>query len=176
MAILRTANLNEDVKFEKLQKANEHLALASKQRAYYNKWRELSKTCETIECDGVKGTFSVLSFDLAQNLKFPASPQQPASSYFASPRSCALFGIHGESTNEQLNYVVDEADSIGKGPNATISFLHHYLESRLRKDILILWADNCVSQNKNNAVLQYPLWGVLTGKSFVCLCIRAFGR
>ena len=27
-----------------------------------------------------------------------------------------------------MNYLIDEAEACGKGANATVSFLHHYLE------------------------------------------------
>ena len=54
-----------------------------------------------------------------------------------------------------MNYLVDEAFDTGKGANAVISMIHHYLENHgLNTTIVHLNADNCSGQNKNNAVIQ----------------------
>ena len=39
---------------------------------------------------------------------------------------------------------------IGKGPNTVITLIHHFLESQPPQDTLVLFADNCIGQNKNN--------------------------
>lgn len=51
-----------------------------------------------------------------------------------------------------MNYLIDEKDDIGKGPNCVISMLHHYLDSRKTENIWFCFSDNCVGQNKNNKV------------------------
>ncbi|KAL6956968.1 hypothetical protein U1Q18_050515, partial [Sarracenia purpurea var. burkii] len=113
-----------------LLEAKAHLDRAHMQREEYNKWRSSCKDHEMIEFDG------------SDRLTF------------ASPRACNIFGIKDERTNNiQINYLIDEADSIGKGPNATVSLLQDYFDSRPPKDVLVLWADNCVGQNKNNAMV-----------------------
>lgn len=50
---------------------------------------------------------------------------------------------------------------MGKGPNCVVSILHHHLETYC-EDIqkLVIFCDNCVGQNKNNAVLSYLQWRV----------------
>ena len=64
---------------------------------------------------------------------------------------------------QQVNYLIDEADLVGKGANTTISLVHHSLEmDSLKAEELLLHADNCVGQNKNNATVHYILWRVLT--------------
>ena len=56
-----------------------------------------------------------------------------------------------------MNYLTDES-------NATISLLHHFLEVRgLKETNLLLHADNCVGQNKNNGLVHYLMWLVATG-------------
>lgn len=58
-----------------------------------------------------------------------------------------------------MNYLTDESCDIGKGPNCVISFLHHYLETNSSPEMdLVLFSDNCVGQNKNNAMLGYLMW------------------
>ena len=69
------------------------------------------------------------SFDFAQNIQYPSNPQQPGPAYFKSARKCAMFGIACEPSLMQVNYLIDEADEPGKGSNATISMLHHFLEN-----------------------------------------------
>ena len=54
-----------------------------------------------------------------------------------------------------MNYLIDEALDTGKGANAVISMVHHYLENHgLNTTIIHLNADNCSGQNKNNAFIQ----------------------
>lgn len=49
------------------------------------------------------------------------------------------------------------------GANAVISYIHHYLENfGYGEKELILNADNCDGQNKNNIVIRYLCWRVIT--------------
>ena len=99
-------------------------------------------------------TYKVISFDFAEKVHYPHSPQQVGSAYFKTPRKCGIFGIHNERTKVQHNILIDEADDIGKGANTVISCLDYYICEN-DSDILILFADNCRGQNKNNMMLQY---------------------
>lgn len=59
-------------------------------------------------------------------------------------------------------------ESIGKkGQNEVISFLHYFLENLLHQGVqtLYLFADNCSSQNKNTALIQY-LYATIQTKAF----------
>ena len=88
---------------------------------------------------------------------------QPA--YFPTARKCQLFGVPGEPLGTQATYLIDESETVGKGANATISLLHHYLENHGIKEVnLLLHADNCIGQNKNNAFIQYLMWRVASGR------------
>lgn len=50
----------------------------------------------------------------------------------------------------QTNYLIDKAESIGKGANSVISYLNHYLEVHTVGEMdHQLQADNCLGQNKN---------------------------
>ena len=68
------------------------------------------------------------SFDYAQNLQFPADPQQPGPIYFKVPRRCSLFGVCSEGSKRQVNFMIDESVQVTKGPNAVISYFHCFLE------------------------------------------------
>lgn len=157
LKLSRLANASFDEQQETLKLATEHLNTAKMQRDRYNSWREKAKK----EKDP---SLAVLSFDYAQNVSYPSSPQQVGSSYFKANRKCGLFGIHDEATGIQTNITIDEEDSVGKGGNAVISMLHFYLEKCPAKNI-VLFSDNCVGQNKNNAVLHYLLWRILTSRN-----------
>lgn len=157
LSITRAANFSQHEKSTKLEIAVEHLDRAKVQRNFYNTWREKAKT-ET------SSTLLVLSFDFAENVSYPSSPQQVGSSYFKSAQKCAIFGILNEATNVQTNFLIDEDDDAGKGANAVISMLDSYLKNS-SAETLVLFADNCVGQNKNNAVIDYLLWRMITGKN-----------
>ena len=70
-----------------------------------------------------------------------------------------------DGKKQQVNYLIDEAQNPGKGADCIISLVDHYLEKHSSmEDVLYLHADNCVAQNKNNAMIQYLLWRVMNGK------------
>ena len=85
--------------------------------------------------------------------------------YFKTARKCGIFGVACEGKSQQVNYLIDEDENPGKGADCTISLVHHYLEKYgCGEKNLQLHADNCTGQNKNNAVIHYLLWRVITGQ------------
>ena len=59
-----------------------------------------------------------------------------------------------------MNYLIDEADNMGKGSNAIMSMLHHFFAHHgLGKKTVHLHADNCGGQNKNAIMVQYLMEG-----------------
>jgi hypothetical protein len=68
-------------------------------------------------------------------------------------------------SGRQVFYLIDEADMVGKGANSVVSMVHHYLtyHGHGEEDGQFHF-DNCSGQNKNNTVLMYALWRVMTGK------------
>ena len=83
-----------------------------------------------------------------------------------TPRKCQLFGVWCEAKSEQVNYLIDENDNPGKGANCVVSLVHHYLEMHTsHNQEICLHADNAVGQNKNNTMMQYLCWRIITGKS-----------
>lgn len=60
--------------------------------------------------------------------------------------------------------MIDEADFLEKDANTVISILDHFFTHHgLGEKYAFLTADNCVGQNKNNAVLHYLMYRVLAG-------------
>jgi len=59
-----------------------------------------------------------------------------------------------EPLGKMVIYVIPESVLVGKGANMVISLLHHFLEKYSSgEERIVLNADNCVGQNKNNTML-----------------------
>ena len=55
-----------------------------------------------------------------------------------------FFAVHIEGISRQMNYLIDEASTSGKGANVVISVVRHLLEHYgVSEDYLELHADNC---------------------------------
>ena len=153
-----------------MEQLSAHIQEADDERQYYNKSisdarDELSQTTDTDR----QASSTHITFDFAQQLELPQHTRQVGLLYFKSRFKIQLFGICDEARNQQVNYLFNEAESIGcdgrlaHGPNAVISMLHHYLEKRSKEPSLMFHADNCVGQNKNRSVMAYFSWRVLSG-------------
>ena len=164
-----------------MRKAEKHLFFETKERSYYREVYDTSKREIRAKFE-VDGEFTPpaphsqlqpcsldcvvhYSFDMAQQVHYPANPLQPGPIYFLTPRKCAIFGVCCKGLPRQLNYLIDEACHTGKGANTIVSMLHHHFfaEHGLREAHVHLHADNCVGQNKNNTMLHYLLWRVMVG-------------
>ena len=158
--ILQSANFTEEEKSQNYIKAQEHLECAKGQRHYYRK--QVEESVKNLE-DHSLASLSY-SFDHAQQVHYPSNPQQPGPIYFKTPRKCGIFGVCDEGKSSQVNYLIDEAQSYGKGANSIVSMVHHFLQNFTHGERnILLHADNCVGQNKNNTMIGYLAWRVSTG-------------
>ena len=135
----QAANLSESEKSECIATQQEHLNSAKTERDFYkfvcNKSKETLETLgvaalqnrENVTASSLAGS-THYSFDYAQQVHIPSDPLQPGPIYFKTPRKCGIFGVMCEGIPEQVNFLIDEAASTGKGANATISYVHYYLE------------------------------------------------
>ena len=104
------------------------------------------------------------SFDFAQQVHYPSNPLQPGPIYFLTPRKVAIFGVCCEAIPRQVNFLIDETSDTGKGANTVVSLLDYFFcHHGLGEATASLHADNCCGQNKNNTMMQYLMWRVLTG-------------
>ena len=180
-AIVRMANASEAEKTSTMSDALEHLRVVKMERAHYK------ATCK--ECkDSVQAYFVTngkftppppfsrtpsnttnikvhYSFDYAQQVHYPSDPLQPGPIYFLTPRKCTVFGVNCEALPRQVNFLTDEAGDCGKGANAVVSRLDFFFDHHGfgEKDVF-LHADNCTGQNKNNCMVQYLAWRVMTNR------------
>ena len=174
-AILRAANFPDRFKSDVLKKAEEHLFHVQKERSFYKtKCKECMNTRDddfqppplASQTPADSGDFKAhCSFDYAQQVHYPSDPLQPGPIYFLVPRKCSVFGVCCEAIPRQVNFICDEAGDCGKGANTVISQLHYYFQQHgLGEKEAFLHADNCTGQNKNNCMLQYLAWRVMTGR------------
>lgn len=174
--IVRSVNCSEEDEFDVLKKAEEHLRVVQVEcsyfntivsecsasiRAYYTNGSTfeppLPSAC--IECNSIP-IKAHYSFDYTQQVHFP---MQPGPTYFLTPRKCSIFGVNCESLPRQVNFLTDESGETGKGANAVISRIHHFFETyEMGGRDVFLHCDNCAGQNKNNYMMQYLLWRVMT--------------
>lgn len=175
----RSANLPESEKSQLLKEMEGHLLNAERERSLYRNACEVAKGCinsnlEKFDFTQVRGPCSFkgvvhYSFDYAQQVHFPSNPLQPGPIYFKTPRKCGIFGVCCEGIPRQVNYLIDESVSAGKGVNGVISYLHHFFNNHgLGETDVHLHADNCTGQNKNNYVLWYLAWRTMTGLHNSC--------
>ena len=135
---------------------NSTLDLAKQKRQFYNS--QCIKAKEELASNPSNATFVHFSFDFAQQIHFPNSPQQVGPLYFLTPRKCQLFGVCCEAKSEQVNYLINE-NNPSKGANCVVSLVHHYLEMHTsHNQEICLHADNAMGQNKNNTMMQYLCW------------------
>ena len=147
-------SINRELVDETKKKLEDHLNLAEKARAHYNHLRSpLSH-------------YTVVSFDFAENILLPNRIEEPGIFYFKTRRKIDCFGINDEKTNRQANFLIDECCKISN-PDSVISMLDFYLKHQISKDIhLVLFADNCAAQNKNQSYIGYLAYLVKVLKMF----------
>lgn len=106
------------------------------------------------------------SYGFAQQIHYPFDCQQTGPEYFKTARKCGIFGMCNDCSLIQVNYLIDEAENPGKGADCVVSLVHHYLDTYgCNEEEILLHADNCVGQNKNNATIHYLLWRTLTKRN-----------
>ncbi len=173
--VAATLDENREKKQAQIHKeALGHLKHARKERLYYKAnakvandyYRKLrSKTIHSKpNKPNSRSIMSHYSWDFAQQLQYPFEDQQVGPIFFKTPRKAQLFGICNEGMPRQYNYLIDEEHFLEKNANTVISLLDHFFTNYgLGEKWVHLTADNCVGQNKNNALLQYLMYRVLIG-------------
>ena len=147
-----------------------HLEDAAKERSLYNSViHEVKLNLPDGSCLGPHEECSFqgkahYSFDFAQQVHYPSNPQQPGPIFFKAPRKCGLFGVSCEGLKKQVNFLLDESWDYRKGANTVISLLHFFISMALVRLKFTYMQIIAVARIKNNAMIQYLLWRVLTGK------------
>ena len=98
------------------------------------------------------------SFDYAQQVHIPSNLMQPRPIYFKTPQKCGIFGVMSKAVPQQINFLIDEAVSVGKGENPTISYFHYLKTMVLAKQMDIFTPTTVVDKIK---FLWYFAWRVI---------------
>ena len=105
------------------------------------------------------------TFDFAQNVCIPHHARQMGPLYFLTPRKVQVFGFRNDSASQQLNYLIDEDQTIGQdgkqthGPNAVISMVDNGLtRCSFGEPTFKLHADNCGGEYIN--IWPPGFWGI----------------
>ena len=96
------------------------------------------------------------TFDFSQNVCLPHHSRQMGPVYFATLRKVQIFGFRIDGIPRQLNFLVDENETIGPdgtcthGPNAVISMIHWAMETNHSGETFCtIHADNCPGMHSN---------------------------
>jgi len=161
---IKTAILGED-KISFASQFADHLSQAPAEHQYY-----LDKCLESkseLSKNSVPN-FAHYTFDFAKQLHLPHHYRQVGPMYFKVGRKVQLFGICCDNNYIQVNYLVDESETIGKNGTkshgADLMLDHYFTTHSLQESVCYCHADNCVGQNKNRFVIGYFAWRVITGK------------
>ncbi|XP_052280164.1 uncharacterized protein LOC127877886 isoform X1 [Dreissena polymorpha] len=100
-------------------------------------------------------------------------PQMPRSTTASTTANrCSILNRHRQWVRCTLKLLENvnalgcavSLQSVGKGANSVTSMLHHHFSHLgYGERNVVLHMDNCSGQNKNNAVIGYGMWLVLTG-------------
>lgn len=151
--IHKTVNLPEA---EAVRIQEEHVIISLGERENYKKCCEKAKVhIRRLHLEDSDFTFGRepcpfngtmhYSYDYAQQLHYPSDPPQPGPIFFKTPRECSLFGVCCEAIPRQVNFLIDEIVSTGKGANSTKSYVHYFFE---HYGLGETHADNCGALKK----------------------------
>lgn len=160
--LIRDASCEDDkVKFS--TEFASHVRIAQEEREYYLTSMKKAETMDyrargsiihaETELAKVQGSqsrpkYAHYTFDFAEQVHIPHHSRQVGPLYFKVCRKIHVFGICCDSNRKQINYLIDEDNSIGvngantHGPNSVISMLDHYFTkscSRKEKVSPSLW-------------------------------------
>ena len=136
---------DEEEKLSATTELRDHILAAQSERELYNKCIERAKNGNL---DGTN--YLHLTFDFCQNVTVPHHGRRMGPLYFTTPRKIQIFGVRINGIPRQLNFLMDEHETIGRdgtlkhGPNAVIRMIDWALENYGNGDTSCAFhADNC---------------------------------
>ena len=160
-------SVTEEEKLESLNNMKQHITNAQRERDVYNEC--VKRARETADLNEER--FVHYTFDFSQSVALPHHSRQMGPVYFLSLRKVHIFGFRIDGTPKQLNFLINEDESIGQdgtcahGPDSVISMIDWALATHgCGETKCTFHADNCGGQNKNKYVIGYFMWRVMTGQ------------
>ncbi|XP_061170719.1 uncharacterized protein LOC133180166 [Saccostrea echinata] len=139
----------------------EHIAHAQEESALYNNCIK----------EALENGSRHFTFDFSQNVNIPHHARQMGPLYFLSLPKIQIFGFRIDDIPKQLNFLIDEHETIDcdgtntHGPDSVISMIDWSFSQYGTGDRKItIHADNCSGQNKNQFVIGYLMWRIMTGQ------------
>ena len=107
--------VTEEDKLAAIEAFQRHISDAKKEREHYRTCIETALREMDRWSDGASDELKDVhyTFDFAQHFQLPHHSRQMGPTYFAQLRRVQLFGIRLDSISKQLNYVIDEDQTIG---------------------------------------------------------------
>ncbi|XP_060600079.1 uncharacterized protein LOC132753609 isoform X1 [Ruditapes philippinarum] len=162
-----SGTVTEDVTLETTTALRDHVLLAQKERDLYNEC--IRRSVDTRDSEE---KFVHLTFDFSQNVSLPHFSRQMGPLYFLTLRKIQIFGVRLDGMPHQLNFLIDEDQTIGPdgkgthGPDAVLSMVDWTLQNHANQTpALSIHSDNCPGQNKNRYTIGYFMWRVMTGQN-----------
>ena len=166
--ISRSRTVETRLKYAEALKA--HIVMATQARDIYRQCIEDAKQSRADCTPDQTPKYQHITFDFAQQACIPHHAREVGALYFKVPRRIQIFGVAEEAIPKQINFLVDENETIGPDgskshcPNSVLSMLHYYLSHNSPgKPYLGLHCDNSCGQNKNRTVLAYLSWRTIVG-------------
>ena len=162
---------DEEDKLTSTAAMTDHVLAAQNERELYN------QCIERAQNGNIDGTnYFHLTFDYCQNVTVPHHGRQMGPVYFTTPRKIQIFGVRIDGIPRQLNFLMDEHETIGRdgtltnGPNAVISMLDWTLDHYGNDEPSCAFhADNCPGKYNINLLCENKL----TIMMLISLRIRA---
>ena len=152
---------------KEVKMAEKHVKMHVAQREESKKYVSMAEEDLKVNKPLIESTM-MITMDMSQNGGLPSLfGDQCGDFYYMSPLTQFIFGIVNNATHFIDVYVWGEGTA-NRGADNIVSCLNSYLKkykivdgSKLKR--LVIIADNCSGQNKNNCVIKYCCWLVEAG-------------
>ena len=140
-------SINDESKLASTERMRHHVSLAERERELFNSC--IKQARETYQNDAVPN-YVHYTFNFCQNVCLPHHLRHMGPVFFSTPRKVQVFGFRIDGIPKQLNFLIDENETIGKdgndgnGPNAVISMIDWALNKyTCRERQCTFHCDNC---------------------------------
>ncbi len=126
-----------------------------------NLYRDMQKQAQAEWSQSLQNSISIqithISIGFYHCLEYPHRARERMDEYFTPKVSTHVLGIVNEGSGVQYNYLFHEPGKCD--PSAVVSMLHDFFQneepSAWRAELLVINADSCSAQNKNNTMVSY---------------------
>ena len=107
-----------------------------------------------------------ISFDFAHSLEYPHRAHECMDEFIMPKIRVNIIGVVNEATGEKTSFLFHDPGR--SNPSAVISMLHNYLKHQVPQlshvELLVMNANSCAAQNKNNAMVSFRKSRIAAGR------------